>query len=367
MATKLEVPSLPYADELLSPRALKPVPVVSDKSAPLVEPVVLEEVVQKTERRRTIMEEIRNMQDKPAPLRTVAPEEINDKSSPQQQVTATVSKEAVTTKAEVRQELFTTIKSGGFKLRLTNVFKRDKEKDKDKKDKYTTLGVDTSPVLTKQNNAVFGVDLLNVLRRYSRNGESRTVPIILEKCIAYIEANGNTEGIYRLSGSHGAIQKLKAAFNESEQQVDLDKNENANDVHCVTGVLKLYFRELPNPLLTYELYDEFVAAVSTSSNESVSINVNSEEVTIDLSHIKALGNAVTNLPKGHYDTLKLLISHLRKILTYKAKTNMSISNIAIVWAPTLMRALNASVVDDLSSTQTVMEVLLAAYESIFNR
>jgi len=78
----LSVPELPFTAELLSPRTLKAVAVQSDKSAPVVEAVKLDEVVQKTERRRTILEEIRNMQDKPTALRSVAPEEINDKSAP---------------------------------------------------------------------------------------------------------------------------------------------------------------------------------------------------------------------------------------------------------------------------------------------
>jgi len=83
-------------------------------------------------------------------------------------------KEAVTTKAEARQELFTSIKSGGFTLR--SIFARkdkDKEKEKEKermRDRgITTTTVDSSPMASRNKaNAIFGVDLSTVLRRYSR-------------------------------------------------------------------------------------------------------------------------------------------------------------------------------------------------------
>ena len=82
----------------------------------------------------------------------------------------------------------------------------------------------------------------------------RTVPEIVKVCTEFIEKFGVVDGIYRLSGVTSNVQYLRDEF-DGEKIPDLTSYEK--DIHCMTSVVKLYFRELPNPLLTYQLYEKF--------------------------------------------------------------------------------------------------------------
>ncbi|MEQ2283830.1 Rho GTPase-activating protein 32, partial [Ameca splendens] len=98
---------------------------------------------------------------------------------------------------------------------------------------------------------VFGCDLGEHLLNSGHD-----VPQVLKSCTEFIEKHGVVDGIYRLSGIASNIQKLRHEF-DSEQIPDLTKDVYIQDIHCVGSLCKLYFRELPNPLLTYQLYEKF--------------------------------------------------------------------------------------------------------------
>lgn len=89
------------------------------------------------------------------------------------------------------------------------------------------------------------------------------VPLILVKCAEAVETYGlNTVGIYRISGVNTQIQKLKAAFDRDCRGVNLLTEEYVSDINNITSVLKLWFRELPNPLFPRNTYQHFVNAAS---------------------------------------------------------------------------------------------------------
>lgn len=91
--------------------------------------------------------------------------------------------------------------------------------------------------------------------------EGRSVPLIVQKCIEAVEARGmDYEGIYRKSGGAAQMRAIQVAFDQGED-VDLVDEDEYNDICSVTSVLKQYFRELPNPPLTFELYTNFIDAV----------------------------------------------------------------------------------------------------------
>jgi hypothetical protein len=93
--------------------------------------------------------------------------------------------------------------------------------------------------------------------------QNSLVPRIVLECIQIIEQKGmNIEGIYRLSGNNGSMQRLRFFYNNYEN-FWIDPNyEDWSDVHVITGALKLYFRELQNPLITFAMYDKFIAVAS---------------------------------------------------------------------------------------------------------
>ena len=85
------------------------------------------------------------------------------------------------------------------------------------------------------------------------------MPQILTICAAFIEKHGIVDGIYRHTGLQSNIQKLRNAFDE-EKFAEIENEIYINDVHAVSSLLKMYFRELPNPLLTYQLYHKFIVS-----------------------------------------------------------------------------------------------------------
>lgn len=86
------------------------------------------------------------------------------------------------------------------------------------------------------------------------------IPKILTICTEFIEKHGIVDGIYRHTGLQSNIQRLRNAFDE-ERFHEIEQEIYINDVHAVSSLLKMYFRELPNPLLTYQLYHKFIVSL----------------------------------------------------------------------------------------------------------
>ncbi|XP_027136440.1 rho GTPase-activating protein 32 isoform X2 [Larimichthys crocea] len=164
---------------------------------------------------------------------------------------------------------------------------------------------------------VFGCDLGEHL-----HNSGHEVPQVVKSCTDFIEKHGVVDGIYRLSGISSNIQKLRHEF-DSEQIPDLTRDVFRQDIHSVGSLCKLYFRELPNPLLTYQLYDRFSEAVSAATDEERLVKIH---------------NVIQQLPPPHYRTLEYLMRHLSHLATFSSITNMHTKNLAIVWAPNLLRS-----------------------------
>ncbi|XP_067896599.1 rho GTPase-activating protein 31 isoform X2 [Heterodontus francisci] len=166
-------------------------------------------------------------------------------------------------------------------------------------------------------DTAFGCDLGEYLQNSGQD-----VPQVLKSCAEFIEKHGIVDGVYRLSGITSNIQRLRQEFG-TEQRPDLTKEVYLQDIHCVGSLCKLYFRELPNPLLTYELYKKFTEAVAAQSEEEQLVRIQ---------------NVIKELPPPHYRTLEYLIKHLTHIASFSTKTNMHSRNLALVWAPNLLRS-----------------------------
>ncbi|XP_058063037.1 GTPase-activating protein CdGAPr [Anopheles bellator] len=184
------------------------------------------------------------------------------------------------------------------------------------------------------------------------------IPMVLKCCAEFIEEYGIVDGIYRLSGITSNIQKLRRAFDE-ERIPDLAHPDIRQDIHAVSSLLKMYFRELPNPLCTYQLYDHFVEAIQTRPDAPTDLK------------LRLIRQTVQKLPPPHYRTLKYLATHLFKISRHSANTGMTERNIAIVWAPNLLRspALESGGVAALRGVgvqAVVTEYLISNCEQIFD-
>ncbi|XP_076162261.1 GTPase-activating protein CdGAPr isoform X2 [Ptiloglossa arizonensis] len=164
---------------------------------------------------------------------------------------------------------------------------------------------------------VFGCDLGEHLLNSGQD-----VPTVLTCCAEFIENHGLVDGIYRLSGVTSNIQRLRNAFDEDRVPALHSDESILQDIHSVASLLKMYFRELPNPLCTYQLYSTFVSAVQANT---------------DAERLRRMRDTVRKLPPPHYRTLEYLMRHLVRVAARGAETGMTPRNVAIVWAPNLLR------------------------------
>ncbi|GAN08229.1 rhoGAP-domain-containing protein [Mucor ambiguus] len=142
-------------------------------------------------------------------------------------------------------------------------------------------------------NPVFGVDLTRLMQR-----DGQEVPAVVIKCAEAVEATGlKTVGLYRVSGTSTQIQRLKSAFDRNCAAVDLTSDENNADVNNITSLLKLWFRELPDPLFPQSSYQHFM---------------NAARIENDRMRVLGLHTIINDLPDAHYATLKYIMCHLDK-------------------------------------------------------
>ncbi|XP_034247591.1 GTPase-activating protein CdGAPr isoform X2 [Thrips palmi] len=174
---------------------------------------------------------------------------------------------------------------------------------------------------------VFGCDLGEHLLNSGHD-----IPMVLKCCSEFIETHGIVDGIYRLSGVTSNIQKLRNAFDEDRVPGLYEDEAILQDIHSVASLLKMYFRELPNPLCTYQLYHQFVGAVQKDGSTREGPDENRDSTRLML-----MRDAVQKLPPPHYRTLQYLVKHLSRVAEHGHQTGMTPRNVAIVWAPNLLR------------------------------
>lgn len=182
----------------------------------------------------------------------------------------------------------------------------------------------------------FGIDLT---QQAEETGEP--IPIIVKKCVTEIERKGYfTKGLYRVSGVKSDVESLCQMFENGPELVDLTEVP----INVITSVLKHYFRQLPEPLITFNLYTEFIKVAKENPSKKEEINI---EIILD-----KLQNLIQRLPPIHYITLAFLLNHLRRIAKLSEFNNMPSSNLGIVFGPTLMRTRN-----DANSISCLMDTI----------
>ncbi|XP_013374440.1 PREDICTED: unconventional myosin-IXa isoform X1 [Chinchilla lanigera] len=184
----------------------------------------------------------------------------------------------------------------------------------------------------------FGVELSRL------TSEDRTVPLVVEKLINYIEMHGlYTEGIYRKSGSTNKIKELRQGLDTDAESVNLDDY----NIHVIASVFKQWLRDLPNPLMTFELYEEFLRAMGLQEKKET---------------IRGVYSVIDQLSRTHLNTLERLIFHLVRIALQEDTNRMSANALAIVFAPCILRCPDTTdplqSVQDISKTTTCVELIV---------
>ncbi|KAK4233118.1 hypothetical protein C8A03DRAFT_39195 [Achaetomium macrosporum] len=164
-------------------------------------------------------------------------------------------------------------------------------------------------------STLFGSDLVE-----RADYERRQIPSVVTRCIEEVELRGmDIEGIYRKTGGNSLVKMIQEGFDKSE---DFDISDPSLDITAVTSVLKQYFRKLPNPLLTFEVYDRILESnVIQDENERCA-------------HMR---KTINMLPPKHRDCLEFLMFHLARVASRERENLMSPKNLAVVFAPTIMR------------------------------
>uniref|UniRef100_A0A665TZ09 Rho GTPase-activating protein 10 n=1 Tax=Echeneis naucrates TaxID=173247 RepID=A0A665TZ09_ECHNA len=171
--------------------------------------------------------------------------------------------------------------------------------------------------------------------------------------ITAIETRGiNDQGLYRVVGVSSKVQKLLSLMiDEKNNEVDLSTSMDW-DIKTITSALKLYLRSLPEPLMTYGLYKEFISPAKGGSPES---------------RIQAVHCLVHKLPERNRQVLGLLMKHLANVAAHSKQNLMTVANLGVVFGPTLMRPQEETVaaIMDLKFQNIVVEILIEHHEKIF--
>ncbi|XP_026526738.1 unconventional myosin-IXb isoform X4 [Notechis scutatus] len=174
--------------------------------------------------------------------------------------------------------------------------------------------------------------------------EKNSVPIVMEKLLEYVEMHGlYTEGIYRKSGSANRMRELKQSLQADPNSVRLENYP----IHTITGIFKQWLRELPDPLMTFAQYNDFLRAVELPEKQE---------------QLCAVYSVLEQLPQANHDTLERLIFHLVKVAVVEEVNRMSPNALAIVFAPCLLRCPDnldpLTSMKDVSKTTTCVEMII---------
>ncbi|XP_071617542.1 rho GTPase-activating protein 17 isoform X5 [Heliangelus exortis] len=176
----------------------------------------------------------------------------------------------------------------------------------------------------------FGTPLEEHLKR---SGREIAVPI--EACVMMLLETGmREEGLFRIAAGASKLKKLKAALDCSTSQLD----EFYSDPHAVAGALKSYLRELPEPLMTYSLYEEWTQAANIQDQDK---------------KLQELWRICNRLPKHYYANFRYLIKFLAKLAQNSDVNKMTPSNVAIVLGPNLLWAKNEGSLAEMAAATSV--------------
>ncbi|XP_066540043.1 rho GTPase-activating protein 28 isoform X2 [Hoplias malabaricus] len=170
-----------------------------------------------------------------------------------------------------------------------------------------------------RESGIFGVPLTTLLENDQKKFPGSKVPLVFKKLLSKLEQTGlQTEGILRVPGSASRVKHLRQELDTKFYEDSFDWEQvRHNDA---AGLLKMFIRELPHPLLTQQHLPAFTAAQNISSPKH---------------QLQALHLLILLLPEVNRDTLKALLEFLRKVVAYEDKNRMSLWNVSMIVAPNL--------------------------------
>ncbi|XP_071353528.1 rho GTPase-activating protein 42 isoform X4 [Trachinotus anak] len=177
----------------------------------------------------------------------------------------------------------------------------------------------------------------------------------VRKCIDLVEMRGiNTMGLYRIGGVNSKVQRLMSTVFSSKASVDMDLDPETWDNKTITSGLKNYLRCLSEPLMTFKLHKDFIMAVKSDDQNY---------------RVCAVHALVHKLPERNKQMLELLIKHLVTVSTQSQHNLMTVSNLGVIFGPTLMRSQEETVAAmmNIKFQNIVVEILIENFNKIFHQ
>ncbi|XP_065132168.1 rho GTPase-activating protein 29 isoform X1 [Paramisgurnus dabryanus] len=219
---------------------------------------------------------------------------------------------------------------------------------------------------------LFGIDFAQVAKNSPDD-----IPFIIKKCTSEIESRAlNIKGIYRVNGAKSRVEKLCQAFENGKDLVELSDLHP----HDISNVLKLYLRQLPEPLILYRYYNDIIGlskeihTILVDEPDSAKSGQGEQQcLSIELKRvIFKIRDLLRQLPTAHYKTLHFLINHLQRVSEQAEENKMTASNLGIIFGPTLIkpRQLDAEVslssLVDYPHQARMIELLITHHQLIFD-
>ncbi|XP_067902049.1 rho GTPase-activating protein 1 [Heterodontus francisci] len=191
----------------------------------------------------------------------------------------------------------------------------------------------------------FGISL-PALRE--KDPDHKAIPLVMEQSAAYIKKHGlNKEGIFRRSANMYLVKEVLDKYNNGVA-VDF---EMYKDVHLAAVMLKTFLRELPEPLLTYNLYNQVISFGKVAGSKQ----------------IETIAEMIGSLPEDNYTVLYYLVEFLGMIADHSELNKMTASNLALVFGPALLWAKDAAIsLNAINPINSFTQVLFENYPEIFS-
>ncbi|XP_059193389.1 rho GTPase-activating protein 25 [Centropristis striata] len=206
-------------------------------------------------------------------------------------------------------------------------------------------------VIGVPTSGVFGKSLKDTITYEQRFGP-HMVPILVQKCVEFIKEHGlNEEGIFRLPGQDNAVKQFRDAFDAGERP----SFPSDTDVHTVASLLKLYLRELPEPVVPWTQYQDFLDCTNNLDPSSTE-------------GWEKLETQIALLPKTNYNLLSYVCRFLFEVQLHSKVNKMNVENLATVMGINLLKPQIEDPITVMKATpqiQKLMTVMIRQHETLF--
>ncbi|XP_077734754.1 rho GTPase-activating protein 22 isoform X1 [Canis aureus] len=200
-------------------------------------------------------------------------------------------------------------------------------------------------------SGIFGQRLEDTVHHERKYGP-RLAPLLVEQCVDFIREHGLTEeGLFRMPGQANLVRDLQDSFDCGEKPLF----DSTTDVHTVASLLKLYLRELPEPVVPFARYEDFLSCAQLLTKDE-------GEGTLELA------KQVSSLPLANYNLLRYICKFLDEVQSHSNVNKMSVQNLATVFGPNILRPQiedPVTIMEGTSLVQHLMTVLIHRHSQLF--